>query len=98
MKKYLALDSMTAEKCVKIWGAETQMDKLIEECAELIHAAIRCKGRGLLEKEHFAEEIADVIIMIQQIEHMDCELELKISKYQVQKIKRLKELIKEEEI
>ena len=71
---------MTAEdkeKCaylVNHYGARSQLDVLVEECAELIQAAQKLKRVGF---EHlpfqcvelslnFVEEMADVSIMIQQ--------------------------------
>lgn len=42
------------------YGIENQKQKLIEECAELIRAAVRA------DDENFAEETADVLLLIEQ--------------------------------
>lgn len=63
-------------KCKQIlehYGAENQRRQLCEECAELIQAAIKYdrKGRNLganIEAySHLCEELADVMIMIEQV-------------------------------
>jgi NTP pyrophosphatase (non-canonical NTP hydrolase) len=65
---------MTIEELYKTairrYGAETQENQAIEECAELI-TAINHKHRG---REHnIAEEIADVEIMLEQLKIInDC--------------------------
>lgn len=54
----------------KHYGESRQLGKLEEECAELIAALARCTADGSPSDEHQAqafEELADVILMIQQI-------------------------------
>jgi hypothetical protein len=64
------------EKCAEIivhYGVKKQRRQLCEECAELIQSAIkvdRLSEDGSLHMEaysHFCEELADAIIMIEQI-------------------------------
>lgn len=57
------------ERAIKAWGEEAQLRQTQEECAELI-AAINQMLRGTRRREHVIEEIADVKIMIEQMEHM----------------------------
>ena len=54
--------------CVEKWG-DTQVDMLIEELAELIDAIQKLK-RGRVGVKDVAEEIADVRLMLDQIEYM----------------------------
>ena len=57
------------ERAVEKWGIASQLDMVVEECAELIKAVIKAKrhinGNSPLE---VAEEIADVEVMIKQLE------------------------------
>ncbi len=48
---------------LQIWGAELQMNMLIEECAELIQSINKYRRKG---SENILEEIADVEIMLEQ--------------------------------
>lgn len=78
------MDFIRREKCMRIldhYGAENQRKQLTEECAELIQAV--CKydrvtngnngAAGLIPavlnaRNNIAQEIADVLIMIEQLE------------------------------
>ena len=51
------------EKAVARYGRGPQRDKAIEELSELIRALARCDDR-----ENIAEEMADVRIMLDQLE------------------------------
>lgn len=71
-------------------GEEAQIDMIIEECAELIHALQRHKRDPSPErKKNVCEEIADVKIMIFQGESMFGQAGL-IDTYVESKINRLK--------
>lgn len=48
---------------IQIYGAENQMNQLIEECAELIQSVNKYRRKG---SENILEEVADVEIMIEQ--------------------------------
>lgn len=76
---------------VKYFGAEPQKRQTIEECSELIQAI--CKDmRG---KDHnVEEEIADVMIMLEQLTHIYDNNE--IEKFREEKINKLKKIIVEE--
>ena len=54
---------------LKSWGFNPQMDMAIEEMSETIKAILKYRRNPSEETTlHIAEEIADVIIMINQIE------------------------------
>lgn len=75
-------------KAVTKWGLDAQLDMLQEECAELIMARSKYRRGRLGAKANIAEEMADVIIMINQ-----CIMALKIGprvkQYTIMKLKRL---------
>lgn len=48
------------------YGDEKQMDMVVEECAELINAVMKFR-RGRCEVKDITTEMADVIIMIEQL-------------------------------
>lgn len=48
---------------IQVWGKESQMNMLVEECAELIQSVNKYRRKG---SENILEEIADVEIMIEQ--------------------------------
>lgn len=54
---------MILEKAIEHYGKGPQRDKAIEELSELIRALARCDDR-----ENIAEEMADVRIMLDQLE------------------------------
>jgi hypothetical protein len=60
------------EKAIEKWGADLQIDCAIEEMSELITELARNRrGRG--RRAHVEEEIADVRIMLEQLEIIyDC--------------------------
>lgn len=69
------------------FGAEHQIDMLIEECSELIQALIHHK-RGRNTLNDVAKEIADVLIMIEQIEKIK-KLEQETEEQKYIKLQRL---------
>ena len=57
------------EKAIKKWGKEAQTIVAMEECAELIKECSKMlRGQGNID--HLIEEIADVLICIEQLEVM----------------------------
>ena len=52
-----------AETTIKAWGEDAQLNKTIEECAELIVALQHSKSRTL-DVRTVASEIADVLVMV----------------------------------
>ena len=51
----------------KHYGFEAQREQLVEECAELIQAAQKCKRNQIHAFDNFIEELADVKIMVDQM-------------------------------
>lgn len=58
------------KKALKTWGQEAQLRMAQEECAELIHAISKFlrKGTKTAHLINLIDEIADVKIMISQLE------------------------------
>ena len=56
-------------RAVACWGPTPQMLMLVEECAELQQSVLHLM-RGRTGKETLAEELADVRIMIELVEHV----------------------------
>lgn len=90
------------QKAIKHYGTHNQMLKCIEECGELSRAVSRVltelsSGDGFTteeSQENLYEELADVLIMIEQMIIMfDCGDEVFIQ--QVKKMKRLKERLEQ---
>ena len=76
------------QKIADYYGLDNQLDKTIEECAELIQALAKLESR-----ENTIEEIADVQIMLKQMIYLlDCEEEVK--KVMAYKINRQLERMK----
>ena len=80
------------QKIADYYGLDNQLNKTIEECAELIQALVKLESR-----ENTIEEIADVQIMLKQMLYLlDCEKEMeKVMEYkinrQLERIKQAKE-------
>lgn len=53
-------------QAINAWGTGSQLDMLVEECAELI-VAVKQHRRGRVGVEAVAEEIADVQIMTEAV-------------------------------
>ena len=57
-----------AAKIIAHYGTAHQLVKLCEECAELTQQAAKCYDKGLAYSDDMIEEIADVLVMIEQFE------------------------------
>lgn len=55
-------------KIIAHYGAQHQLVKLCEECAELIQQAAKCYDKVMPYSDDMIEEIADVLVMIKQFE------------------------------
>lgn len=60
------------KQIVAHYGDKEQRHILIEECAELIQAVIKCERGSDGADENFVEELADVSIMIEQMVQSLC--------------------------
>lgn len=56
----------TCKKALEVWGEDFQMNMVVEELAELIHAIQKFR-RGRASVKEVAEEHADVLIMLTQL-------------------------------
>jgi fructose/tagatose bisphosphate aldolase len=57
-----------ATAIIEYYGAQHQLLKLAEECAELIQQCMKCFDINIAYHEDFVEELADVKIMLTQFE------------------------------
>lgn len=67
---------------IKHHGFRNQQLKLVEECAELIRAIIRN------DNENFKEEVADVLVLIDQFKQNDSGFEFKVNEIKQEKVER----------
>ena len=82
-------------KAIITYGVQNQSIVAIEELSELQKEI--CKMlRGIGNKDHLTEEIADVQIMLDQLKIMYDIYEGDLSLVRIQKIERLKERLKDE--
>ena len=65
------------KKIAEHYGFESQREQLIEECAEMIQASQKCKRNDIQNAQqyrerfdNFKEEVADVLIMAQQLRYL----------------------------
>lgn len=83
------------EKAIEVYGADLQKQVAIEEMAELTKEI--CKDfRGKGNREHILEEIADVLIMMSQLEIIYDIKTKELMDMTDNKIKRLEERLKGE--
>jgi len=86
------------DKSKKYWGIESQILMLAEECSELTVASLHLlrHSKIYLPLEHFAEEIADVELLIEEMKYY-FNLHDTVKKYRKIKEKRVeKKLLREE--
>jgi NTP pyrophosphatase (non-canonical NTP hydrolase) len=77
----------------KHWTADVQMDVLIEEMAELTQAILKTRREGVVFSYAIAEETADVLICLEQIERVmrDINLWETVQSVKEKKLERLKD-------
>lgn len=88
------------KKAFEIWGFELQMTVFMEECAELIKAIskyVRFHNKSAQVARDLVSDIADVEIMIEQLETMhDWEnFRARIDQEKSDKLRRLKQILEE---
>ncbi len=88
------------EEALDVWGEDSQIEQLIEECSELILSLQKLKrhrrfnqGKRLDRINDVLEEIADVKIMIKQIELIFPPSE--VNRYESIKLDRLRKRLDE---
>lgn len=69
------------------YGLERQLRKLMEECGELVAAAAKHAPDDCNTKDHLLEEMADVRIMIKQMEYL-LDMQDAVQEYIEEKIDR----------
>ena len=97
-KKWLewnAIDSDIIKRSIEHYGKDVQSTVCMEECAELIQAISKEK-RGKSDKEHLAEEMADVIICIEMLKQIYNITEDEIYSWVINKQERTVERIKKD--
>ena len=65
----IIIDSDIIKRSIEHYGKDAQSTVCMEECAELIQAISKEK-RGNSDKDHLAEEMADVIICIEMLKQI----------------------------
>ena len=65
----IIIDSDIIKRSIEHYGKDVQSTVCMEECAELIQAISKQK-RGKSDKDHLAEEMADVIICIEMLKQI----------------------------
>ena len=65
----IIIDSDIIKRSIEHYGKDVQSTVCMEECAELIQAISKEK-RGKSDKDHLAEEMADVIICIEMLKQI----------------------------
>lgn len=65
----IEVDEEIVQQGVKYYGKEKQSIVCMDECAELMQAILK-ELRGKSNKNHLAEEMADVIICIETLKHI----------------------------
>ena len=78
------------KEALDLWGFDTQLEMIVEECAELIHAIKKYK-RDKCGVYDVIEECADVEIMLEQMREV---FNSEIENCKLMKIERLKNRIK----
>ena len=85
-------------KAIETYGEDAQIDKAIEEMAELTKALLKLRYcekdfERQIVQDAVSEEMADVEIMLTQL-HMIFGNTKKVEEYQIKKIKRLERRLK----
>lgn len=91
----IIIDSDIIKRSIEHYGKDVQSTVCMEECAELIQAISKEK-RGKSDKDHLAEEIADVIICIEMLKQIYNITEDEIYSWVINKQERTIERIKKD--
>ena len=92
----IPVNSYVVKRSIEHYGKDVQSTVCMEECAELIQAISKEK-RGKSDKDHLAEEIADVIICIEMLKEIYSISDDMISEWIQIKEARIIERIKQNE-
>ena len=91
----IQVSSYVVKKSIENYGKDVQSTVCMEECAELIQAISKEK-RGKSDKDHLAEEMADVIICIKMLKQIYNITEDEIYSWVINKQERIIERIKKD--
>ena len=82
------------EKAIKKWGTKKQLWVVVEEFSELIQSLSKSIRKNDIPKatENMSEEIADCLIMLEQLQKM-FDIEKRVIEYYNIKLKRLEKLL-----
>ena len=92
----IEVNSYVVKRSIEHYGKDLQSTVCMEECAELIQAISKEK-RGKSDKDHLAEEMADVIICIEMLKEIYSISDDMISEWIQIKEARIIERIKQNE-
>lgn len=81
------------KKALKIWGIETQIMMVVEECSELLFTISKWM-RGKYKADKLVEEIADVEIMLEQLKIIAGISDTEVQSEKNKKIQRLEDKLK----
>lgn len=85
-------------KAIEKWGCKSQYEMAQEEATELALAVRKHIRKNNIETyTHLAEEIADVKIMIEQMEVINPSLRLSVEEFMQKKIDRLERRVNEDD-
>lgn len=91
----IPVNSYVVQRSIEHYGKDVQSTVCMEECAELIQAISKEK-RGKSDKDHLAEEMADVIICIEMLKQIYNITEDEIYSWIINKQERTIERIKKD--
>ena len=91
----IIIDSDIIKRSIEHYGKDVQSTVCMEECAELIQAISKEK-RGKSDKDHLAEEMADVIICIEMLKQIYNITEDEIYSWVINKQERIIKRIKKD--
>lgn len=84
------------DRLIKIYGKDKQMNMVIEECSELIKEVSKAiRHDEVQDQDRLAEEIADVLIVTEQLIRM-FDLSMTVTEKKYRKIQRLRQRLIEE--
>jgi len=87
------------KEAINKWGIDFQFTKLAEEAAELCVAAMHClRARSPTKIDALAEEIADVMILIEVTFMIDPKIPKMVEDWKRYKLSRLKERLEDGEL
>ena len=82
---------------IRHYGEENQLNKLIEECSELIQAICKYKDNtSIFNLDNMVEEMADVTNIIEQVKLTDDFYKHELDKWKTEKVDRQLLRIREE--